>query len=103
MLRHPSVVAAMNFLYVLIGAIFFTLLIGLNYEHYGWLQNMNEFKMALWIISVLLSVWLTTFISYSIRPWLLLLYLIAALILVQYPLIRKKRIIEVSPVETKKD
>jgi hypothetical protein len=103
MLRHPYVVTVLNFLYVTIGGIFFVLLIGLNYEQYGWLQNTSEIKLAIWIIAVLLLVYLSTFIDYAVRPWLLILYLAAALYLLRFPLLRRKKVAEVPPVQTKHD
>lgn len=103
MLRHPYVVPVLNFLYVTIGGIFFILLIALNYEQYGWLQNPSEIKLAIWIISALFLVYLSTFVDYSRRPWLLILYLIATIYLLRFPLLRRKKVVEVAPIPTKHD
>lgn len=103
MLRHPYVVPVLNFLYVTIGGIFFILLIALNYEQHGWLQNPSEIKLAIWIISALFLVYLSTFVDYSRRPWLLILYLIATIYLLRFPLLRRKKVVEVAPIPTKHD
>lgn len=103
MLNHPYVVIVMNVLYVVVCTIFFVLLIGLNYEQYGWLQTMNKSKLALWIIAVLILVYFSTFPDYLTRLGLLMLYSVATLCLMQYPLTRTKKVTQVPPVQTKHD
>lgn len=91
MLRNETVASMINFLFIVIGCVFYTLAIGLYYESLGWFQSMNEMKLAGWAMAVIAAMYISSFIWYDLRPVLLLFWLIASLVLVQYPLVRKAK------------
>jgi hypothetical protein len=82
-------VAIMNVLYMFVGMIFFALFTAFQYERRGWLENLSETNLIIHGVIVAVMLFLSSFVPYYLRPLILICYLIGAIILAQYPTMRK--------------
>ena len=83
MLNNAYVSVMLNFWYLIVGSIFYFFLFFFIFERLRWLSGDSDLKTVLVLIAVLLSDYVSLYVEYWYRPFILIAYLLAAIALTQ--------------------
>jgi hypothetical protein len=102
MLNNIYVVAVLNSWYLIVGSIFYYFLFFFIFERLRWFSGDSDLKTFLLLSFVVLADYFSLYAAYRHRPFILIIYLLAAIGLTQIEIQKPIQSKQTEPTESKK-